>query len=376
MNAIPTISVTLRTVADRQKMHTVRLRITYQRRSIFKSLGIKVEAKCWAEKAEGFKYVLPCDKQHKEKNTIIRREYERLENLFYQQAAHADLNWSVINALVDNNGGNGARFHDVGNNYLASISNAASRKRWSFCHELINGYAPALVVTSIDRQWLAHFEDYLKLRYENVNSRRAPLKYIRAVLNYAIERGMEIEYPFGQGKYKMPAEKKTMRNYLSQDQLASIKKWIRTAPDANCQAAGRWFVFQCYSGLRYSDVEQWTPSRVRGKKIYFSDVKTGTPHFIPIYPELAAALKDIEHLTPFPYERYKRLLRTIGVAVGLQFPLTSHVGRHTFAVHYLEHGGNISVLQSLMGHSDIKTTLVYGKISSRAIEDDMRRVRG
>jgi site-specific recombinase XerD len=36
-----------------------------------------------------------------------------------------------------------------------------------------------------------------------------------------------------------------------------------------------------------------------------------------------------------------------------------HVGRHTFASEFLRRGGQLHVLKDLMGHSDIKTTMVY-----------------
>lgn len=37
----------------------------------------------------------------------------------------------------------------------------------------------------------------------------------------------------------------------------------------------------------------------------------------------------------------------------------SHVLRHTFASHFMINGGNILVLQRILGHTDIKMTMYY-----------------
>ena len=46
---------------------------------------------------------------------------------------------------------------------------------------------------------------------------------------------------------------------------------------------------------------------------------------------------------------------------------TLHTLRHSFATHLLEHGEGIAHIQKLLGHTNIKTTLVYTRIANDSL---------
>jgi len=50
----------------------------------------------------------------------------------------------------------------------------------------------------------------------------------------------------------------------------------------------------------------------------------------------------------------------------------THVLRHTFASHFMMNGGNILVLQRVLGHTDIKMTMRYSHFAPEHLEEAFR----
>jgi integrase/recombinase XerD len=53
------------------------------------------------------------------------------------------------------------------------------------------------------------------------------------------------------------------------------------------------------------------------------------------------------------------------VAAGLAKRIGPHTLRHSFATHHIEGGTDLQVLQSLLGHAELKDTLIYVHLSQR-----------
>jgi integrase len=107
--------------------------------------------------------------------------------------------------------------------------------------------------------------------------------------------------------------------------------------------------------------------------------KSGRPRRIPLDAETVEILKGWRRETDGVFVQPWRPRHAQRAAINSSDSKVNwhwHQLRHTFATQYLRDGGSIEALSKLLGHSEVRTTEIYGAIEERLIRADFARVQG
>lgn len=127
------------------------------------------------------------------------------------------------------------------------------------------------------------------------------------------------------------------------------------------------------TGARWSEAEGLRVSQVRDGMLHFSGTKSGKNRSVPVSDALFAVLLEVAGRSVLG-RLFKPSYASFRDAVdrsGLVLPRgqLTHVLRHSFASHFMMNGGNILVLQKLLGHSSLTMTMRYAHLAPDHLQE-------
>lgn len=133
------------------------------------------------------------------------------------------------------------------------------------------------------------------------------------------------------------------------------------------------------TGARWSEAEGLRVSQVRGGQVHFTGTKSGKNRSVPMDDALIASLNAhlekrygddkaiAERFFMFGYGAFREAVEKSGLT--LPRGQLTHVLRHTFASHFMMNGGNILVLQKILGHSSLMMTMRYAHLAPDHLQE-------
>lgn len=238
-------------------------------------------------------------------------------------------------------------------------------------------------ISEIDVEFLKNFYKFLKFKKKNnENTIRNALKNIRTYINIALKKELINESPFKNFKLK---HVQTYPEHLTEDELGALKNLYCSGLLLNrYQSVLRHYLFSCETGLRISDLRTVKHEQIENNMLSFRPVKTINTTNKMVHVPLSNFAKRL--ILDEPGVKTKGLIFNcisevrmnlyIKEAVKAARPkinksISFHSARHTFATTFLrrvKQANGILILQKLLGHAKLESTLVY----SHVLDDDIK----
>lgn len=236
----------------------------------------------------------------------------------------------------------------------------------------------------IDYLFITDFEVYLQtIGACSHNTTAKFMQFFKRIVIIAKNNGWIKTDPFANYKIRI---KKVDRGYLSQEEVEAIM--TKKFPTKRLEQIRDIFVFSCFCGLAYIDVKKLRKENIRTSFdgnlwIIGKREKTDVSFSIPLLDIPKKILEKYENafpdnrILPVPSnQKMNAYLKEIGTLCEIDKDISFHLARHTFATLTLSKGVSIESVSKMLGHTNIRTTQIYAKITDAKIGHDMNAFAG
>ena len=273
-------------------------------------------------------------------------------------------------------------FTDYILNYLnENKSRLRSESWWSYKSQITKllKFRKHISFADLTEKFINEYQHYmLYTLHNNENTVSKSLRSLRTFINIAMRYGLIKTNPF---KYITIKKVDGKRDFLSAEELSKLSDAYISNKiiDEQEKEVLQYFLFSCYTGLRYSDLKMLKTSSIKNNILHINMHKTNCLVSIPLSQKALQLLPNkINSESDYVFRVYcnkvtNRVLKQVGKRYGIPKKLTCHVARHTFATVSIILGIPIEVVSKLLGHSSLKTTQIYAKIVDSVKEREMEK---
>jgi site-specific recombinase XerD len=360
------------------------LRLIICRKKAEMATGLMIMAKEWDS-----------DKQRATKNQVINASLNEIENRLYQvvmgfnknnEAYSAiDLKEQLVNRTPDDHFllEYFQKFVDklkIANEVEKSTIKSYDKAKWYLTEFIRTKYNKEdYKIGQIDYSFVSEFDLFLLESGLQRNTITKHEKKVKSVLLKAQREKLIVENPYQDFKLKSTSGK---RQFLTQQEIDSIINHS-LAENESLKRIRDIFIFSVFTGLRFTDAMNLKSDQIKTDsdgscflEIYQN--KTSEPVMIPIFPQAMEIIKKYQSveknitgkvLPHISNQKLNAYLKTIADLCGIDKPLTHHIARHSCATTILlSNNVPIEAVSKWLGHTSIKTTQIYAKISPQYLK--------
>lgn len=253
-----------------------------------------------------------------------------------------------------------------------------TQEHYKLLGRILKEFRPNLNLYDINLDFIQDFDLFLKVQKKmGIAGIRNKHKNLKAIINLA----KKLEYididPYN--KFSI-IEPKSKTHFLSQQEIERVKA---LELEGSLEITRDSFLFSCYTGLRFSDVEEFSRKNW-GNNMMITKLqkKTGEVVKIPITKNALKLIvkyqkfkrKDEPIFNTYENATTNRHLKDIAEQAGVNLKLSFHWGRHTFGSLLAQNGVDAITIMRLLGHKNIRQSLIYVNSNDSMLKDRIKNI--
>ena len=232
--------------------------------------------------------------------------------------------------------------------------------------------------------YVTYLRDVKEMRNSTIGKQ---LSFLKWFLRWAFKKGLHQNNAYDSYKPKLKSTQKKII-FLTWEELNKLREFEMPAAKQALDRARDVFLFQCFTGLRYSDVFNLRRSDIKGDHIEVTTVKTSDSLIIELNNHSKAildkykdvAFEDDKVLPVITNQKMNDYLKELAELAGIDEPVRqtyyrgneridevtpkyalfgTHAGRRTFICNTLALGIPPQLVMKWTGHSDYKAMKPY-----------------
>ena len=234
----------------------------------------------------------------------------------------------------------------------------------------------------LNEQFIRDYQEYCSSEKDlAVDTYRHYLAILKKICKIAYKEGHSEKHYFAH--YKLPLQKESTPQALSRENFLKLRDLEIPEKRHSHVLTKDLFLFACYTGTAYADTVSITGENLvtdEDGNLWLKYRRKKNEHLgrVKLLPEAIALLekyKDENRSTLFPVQHYRTLrgnMKALRVMANLTQDLVYHMGRHSFAsLITLEEGVPIETISRMLGHSNIRTTQIYARVTPKKLFEEM-----
>jgi len=219
-----------------------------------------------------------------------------------------------------------------------------------------------LIFSELDLNWFEKYRNHLAKIGNQKTTINSNIKCIKRMIRIALKSGIKIPCDVND---IVSGPVKGNRNFLTATELTKTYNYFKSEfiPEEKKLILG-YFLFSCFTGLRFSDVMDIERKDLTDDYVQFITKKTKKNQLINLNESVKVVIENCPNLfkEKLTNQYINRELKVIFSSISIRKKITFHCSRHTFATSLLRAGAKVEYVQALLGHSDIKQTMIYAHI--------------